>query len=364
MRRKILCLLTALLVMVSGCRGQLLLEDAGIILTGGLDIEGDRYRVYHATPVFAREAEKADDITTTTGYSQRETRNIINSKTTGQAVGGKLQTLLVGKQLIRRQNVFPLLDGLLRDPKNEINSRVVVVDGPVRDVMYADVEDKGRLGVVVREIIDSSYRNGTTVDTDLLQFHRQMSDPRITPFLAELSAKDDEIAVTGTALLDKDGKYILSLNREESSLLLLLQRHLRQPITLTFYPEGAKRDLENIVVNLEIRNASFDIQTDVRNNQFVFDIDVQLDVAMKERIRTLSYKGLEPDFERQLKRQCETLIHRLQRNELDPFGLGIYAKAYRYDTWKEVQTDWGKAFSKAKITVTPRIRLKQRGMTM
>ncbi|SMO34693.1 hypothetical protein [Melghirimyces algeriensis] len=63
-------------------------------------------------------------------------------------------------QLEQERDVFPFLDVLFRDPQNETNARVVAVDGPVRDIMYADTKDKGRLAVVIREILDLSNRKG------------------------------------------------------------------------------------------------------------------------------------------------------------------------------------------------------------
>jgi Ger(x)C family germination protein len=368
MRIRWLCVLTALAMMVSGCKGELYIEKAGIVLTLGLDLEGkNRYRVYHATPVFNKEAERSDDITSTTGYTLRQTENIINSMTTGQVVGGKIQSILIGKAFIRQQNVYPLMDVMFRVPQNETNARVIVVDGPVRDVIYADVKEKGRLGVVVRDILDTAHENGTAVLTDLLQFHRQMLDKRITPSLAEMSVNDGEIAVTGTALLDQNGKYVTSLNREETALLLLLQQDLTHPIPLTFRLKSLKGKPDETQVSLEIQKASFDVQTDTHNDRLVFDIAIHLDTTLTERV----YAGpgeeetrLEARLEQELTNQCERLFQKLQQHRLDPIGLGVYAKAYEYQRWKAVQKDWGSALSKAAITVSPRIQIVNRGVSM
>lgn len=46
-----------------------------------------------------------------------------------------------------------------------------------------------------------------------------------------------------------------------------------------------------------------------------------------------------------------------------PIGLGKYARAYAYayayayDEWKKVEDDWGRVFSKAKVTIHPEVKI-------
>ncbi|MDC0759319.1 Ger(x)C family spore germination C-terminal domain-containing protein [Brevibacillus sp. AG] len=43
--------------------------------------------------------------------------------------------------------------------------------------------------------------------------------------------------------------------------------------------------------------------------------------------------------------------------QVDPIGLGKYARAYAYDEWKKVEDEWGRAFSKAKVTIHPEVKI-------
>ncbi|MFC4075269.1 Ger(x)C family spore germination protein [Salinithrix halophila] len=365
MKRKFLYgLQVVLLILMPGCGEKLYLEQASIVLVLGLDKEQDTYKIFHSNPVFNRQAEEKVDITTATGSTLRETTTLINNMTTGKVVGGKLQNILIGKRLLRKQNAFPLLDVLFRDPKNETNARVIVVDGPVQDVMYADTQDKGMLGTVIRDIVESSSKNGTTVLTRLLQFHRQIFDKRITPHLSEMTMKNDEITVTGTALLDRQGKYATSLNNKESTLLLLLQGDTKQSVPLMLHQKPG--DQEEISINID--NSSVKVSTDFQKGRFVFDIGIQVEASVTERKFPIDWKKETPRTEsllqKQVKKECENLVKKIQQHQLDPIGLGIYAKSHRYAEWKRVEKEWGKALSKAKITISPEVKIKNYGVSM
>ncbi|WP_458259534.1 Ger(x)C family spore germination C-terminal domain-containing protein [Bacillus cereus] len=52
-----------------------------------------------------------------------------------------------------------------------------------------------------------------------------------------------------------------------------------------------------------------------------------------------------------MKSDLEGLIKKIQKAEIAPIGLGVYARAYTYKDWKRVQKQWGKALSKADVKI-------------
>ncbi|MBD1370766.1 Ger(x)C family spore germination protein [Hazenella sp. IB182357] len=359
-----------LLLWTTGCDDFLLIEEVDTIIVFGLDTSDKEgaFTFFEASPVFSETADKKYNIKKAVAHSAREARNILNAQATGHTVGGKIQLVILGKNLLKEKNIYPHLDVLFRDPKNEINARMLVVDGDVDQFLGADMKDKGRIGIVIPDIMRTTHRVGGTVDTLLLDYHRQMMDKRVTPSMSEMTKMEDELIVTGTALLNREGLYAQSINRRESSLLLMLQRQTNNPLSLDFrLPEDfVKAENERTEMSINIDNINYETQVncDQENFELMIDMDIKGDITQK--LFYFDMENRKQDFEKQLDKQLaedfEKLIAKFQQDELDPAGFGRYAKAYCYPQWKKIKNDWPKDFAKSKVTIRPHIEIRDYGV--
>ncbi len=361
----------SLLLLASGCGRRMYLENRQIILMSGVDLRSDQQlTVFTSTPVFSVEAKQKYNISETTADTLRQARSKLDAMSTGPLASGKIQTLLVGKKLLQRADILHYLDVFMRDPKSEINANIVAVDGPVKEIMHANMKDKGRPGVVLKEQTEAAYASRTAVKTIMQEFHQQLLDPRRTPSLTEIKLDGNEIVVTGTALLSKKGTYVTSLNNEESALLMLLQQRKGQPFPFTLHvpPQKIKAEQQMAYISLEIGHTKYDIKTRHENNRFAFDIRMDIDMNMTERLFEYDLekdkKRLEQALEQELQKKCDALIAKIQKHRIDPIGLGVYAKAFHYGFWKKVENDWGQALAEAKVRVMPKVTIKSSGVAM
>lgn len=360
----------AALLFITGCGKPVYIEAQQFVLIIGINLEDDNKLVIYTTnPVFRKEATDKYKITSTKTNTLLEGRNKIDVKTNGTLASGKLQIVLIGKKLLQHKDALPYLDIFFRDPLNDINASVIVVDGPVKDVIYANMSDKGRIGVVIKEMVDSSIKESTTVQTSLQQFHQQMLDKEITAYLTQMKVEENDLVISGTVLLHKDGTYAASLNNQESSLLLLLQRNLKNPIPLTFHfpPKMFDTDKEKSFVSFEINKTKYNIKTKFAGNRLKINIQMKVHVVLSERIFSLDMekksKQLEQAIEKELKKECEALIKKTQKQKTYPFGFGAYVKVQNYKKWKKVQDDWEKVMTDAAITVSPKVTIKNSGVS-
>jgi hypothetical protein len=60
----------------------------------------------------------------------------------------------------------------------------------------------------------------------------------------------------------------------------------------------------------------------------------------------------------------KALVAKMQRHEIDPIGLGLYARAYQFKAWEHVQDEWGHAFSKADVRIHIKTKIKNMGETL
>lgn len=93
----------------------------------------------------------------------------------------------------------------------------------------------------------------------------------------------------------------------------------------------------------------------------MFNINVHMRISISERLFPFNVRNdgerLERSIEKQLKSDLERLIKKIQKAEIDPIGLGLYARAYTYKDWKRVQKKWGKALSKADVKVNVHVKI-------
>lgn len=101
-------------------------------------------------------------------------------------------------------------------------------------------------------------------------------------------------------------------------------------------------------------------------NHFIFNIKLNLKISIAERtfdVNMRKDKGeLAALITKQLNKDFNNLIHKIQSEKLDPFGFGDYARSFQYKHWKKVENDWPNAFSEASVTVTPVVKILENGI--
>ncbi|MFC3885848.1 Ger(x)C family spore germination protein [Bacillus songklensis] len=362
------------LLLMSACGDRIDVEKATVSLVYGFDVDGgDKVIVYQVNPVFDKEAKKKYEVYWTKMDTTRQASDAFDSMTNGLVAKGKLQVMMFSKQMLKKENILPYLDIIYRDPKNTGNLRMVMVKESVSSIVNSKFTDKPILPMYITNVIDVGKRSNNTAFTTVQQFHSLVFDKGITPAISEIKKGKNAIIVTGSALLDDRGLYKMSLNRRESSLLLMLQKKTQTPISLTVRMPSLSLKIQNVrqngegsdFVTINIHRLRHSISTDYEKNHFSFDVKMNLDISIAER--TFDVK-MEKEQEQlaaiiadQLEKELNGLIRKVQKKHLDPFGFGWYARAYQYQQWKKVDNRWPDEFSRAAVTVTPTIKIKTYG---
>ncbi|OCT10932.1 hypothetical protein A8709_04300 [Paenibacillus pectinilyticus] len=357
------------LFMISGCGKAVYIDTQRFFIAEGIDLnEENRLVLYSSIPVFSREATVKNKLTTVTVDTIRQAKMKLESRLNGNVAPGKLQSILIGKKLLKQKSVFPYLDVFFRDPKNEINANVIVVDGTLEEVLHTKMDDKGRVGNVIKQLVESTYKGGISPRATLQKYHQQMMDTAITPSIPEMRVEKNDLVIAGAALLHEDGTYATSLGTQESSLLLLLQRDTNNPIPLSFHlsPELFHTDDEMSYVSLEIKRAKLSIDPEYENNHLTLRIRMNVQIGLLEMMFHIDLKKqtkqLELAIEQELQRECQDLITKAQKNQIDPFGFGIIMRAKEYKDWKKIEGNWGGALSEATVTISPQVTIQNTGV--
>jgi Ger(x)C family germination protein len=363
MSKKIFLCLVIFIMMITGCDASPI-EDLSVSLIIGLDLdEKDQLLVYMSSPVFNKEAKEKEEVYQVRTVSIRQSREKFDTKVMGLTTGSKSQIFLLGKRLLESKDWFYYIDPFYRDPKNTVSARIVAVDGAVSDVIFSKPIDKPRLPMYLTNLIDTASDRNLVKRTTLQDFRRQIKDKGRTPWIPEIK-KDKRIQLTGSALLSHSGQNKLSITPDENQLLTIL--------------EGKKKKDYSILIPVSLQSihsrkpyVSFSIpimkvkKKVVYNGRFVYDIDVNLKIAITELLFSIDFEKesaqLEKSISKELEKEFDRLIRKIQKAQIDPLGLGLYARAYTYPEWKKVQDNWGKTLEKSKINIHVKTEIKSIG---
>ena len=248
--------------------------------------------------------------------------------TSGEVTAAKIQVFLIGKRILEHENWFSILDTIYRNPNFSINTRVVVVDGPVSDVMFYEPKDKPLLPLYLKEVIDKNNERTRTIINTFQELHRQIYEKGITPLIPEIKI-EKEPKLVGVSLLDGNGKYVDTLYNEESSLLLVLKNKQKHELTFTFpitSLEGEGGIFHTNEISIEASNINTEVKSKYDQGKFHFDFTIHITGNIAERlfaIDTINKDELEKIMEKEFKSQFEDLVKKIQENKIDPIGLGF-----------------------------------------
>ncbi|TXK81466.1 Ger(x)C family spore germination protein [Paenibacillus sp. N3.4] len=361
--------ITAMIVVVPGCADRLDMEDATLALALGVDLnEENKLMMYSTSPAFSKRAKKKTLETIERAQTLRESRAKQDAFSAGVFQGRNYQVLIVGKRLLQHEDWFPLLDVLFRDTKNSVSDRVVVYDGPVSEIIYLNPKDQPMMPILLRGMVDTKSAQSETVKTTVQELHRQMYETGVTPAISEVKLqKKQAIKLNGTALLNHKGKYIVSLNATESILLRILQNKAKKSVNLTISIPGEEKigPFDTDKLSFTANNIKAKLATSYRQNKFHFEIKINMHVGLTEHLfpYDVRYQGkeLEVKIAEQLEKQLEGLIKKIQAHEIDPIGLGLYARAHENSQYKKVKDHWGESLAKADIHVSVKATIDSMG---
>lgn len=358
-----------IVVLLQGCSQGKVLENLTLPLILGFDLdEENNLVIFLSGPIFSKEAKENTEIYDVKSQTIVESKGRFDAKTIGLTTNDKIQVVLVGKKILQQDNWFRLFDAMYRDPTYSMNAKVVAVDGSVSDLINYQAKDKPRLAIQLIKKLETANQRSITVNTTLQELHRQMFEKGITPAITEIK-KDQDIIVKGTTLLDIEGKYATSLDIEKNKLLPMLQHQVKEELSITMpIPDAEKPNgmFSSNEISFSFQNVSRKLKVSYLHDKFHFDINLKIPIYFKERLFLFDLKNNEKEMERMIEEQLEIkfkdLVSKFQEYEIDPIGLGLYARAYKYDEWKKVQDHWGRAFKKADIKVSVKVDIQDKGI--
>ncbi|PFF21670.1 Ger(x)C family spore germination protein [Bacillus thuringiensis] len=359
-------------VYLIGCSQRIPLEKVSLILLIGLDrTPNGEMKVGTSIPLFHHKKQK-DTVehwvhasTIYEGFSK------IDTKLTGYVTSSKAEVILIGKKFAQEENWIQALDSSYRDPYATINAKVVLVDGSAEDIFKIHRPDKPPLPSYISGVIESSIQNNQSVSSTIQQLMREQNEQGMTQAVPIIKKTKNEIDTVGIAFLNRKGKYLTHIPKKDVKFFNLINKQKSSGRMILHLELPPKKSNKKTNTSIFVQNATRKIDVNFKNGKFVFNLDINANVALVEKTNANLIKehydnkkninNLENAIEKEINKELQNMLDEIQQNKIDPIGLSLYARAFQYKEWKKVKGDWLQALAEAKINVKTHVKIKDTG---
>lgn len=372
-----LCVVMSLLLFIAGCWDQDLLKDARLLYGGGIDLAPNgKLRatfVIQDMPSGEQQSPK-NDIISTDGNTPMEVRNHADDQISRHLRTYKSRFILIGEELAK-QDIYPVLDVLYRDPKSALNARIGVAQGTAEDILSLKKVGNVLIAEEIDELIKSKEETTTVPKVTLEKIYPVMLDPGedfVLPYLMEQGAR---VNVSRIAMFHNN-KFTGTLSSEESTMYLLLKGRKGKAARYTenmsiagemsTTEENAQNRYDFLTFNVEKlkRKMKVKVQSD---DQITVHLKLKLKVSVieypKDRLdKKTVVAELNKDLSKKMTSLAQETLKKMQEARCDGLGIGRQLMAFHPRVWKEQKEDWGSNYQKVHFAPVVQVEISRQGI--
>lgn len=341
-------------LLLSGCWDDIQLRDTTFVYGVGVDRSEKSkllgtYVVQKVRNANQGGGEKISDVISAEGDSIFEVSQSADMKVTGMMQFRAIRVLVIGKELAR-QDLFTLVEPILRSRGTPLTMKVVMADGRASDLLH---KNKVGLQQTVDYLIDE-VKNGevyTHISTNNLQeVMTLMLDDGRDFGLPMFRSEGDRISLTSLALFHGKKFTGETISIPDATLLCLLAGEKGDFALLS-----QKR--ENHVKSVFVRKVTQQMKIIEQNDRLTVKISLKLMTTLGEGVSHLTdeeKKELEKSLAKDFSERADNLLAKIQKAGCDFLGIGRELNAYHHKRW--VNMDWEKEY--ARIRLEPLIQVE------
>ncbi|BFH63232.1 Ger(x)C family spore germination protein [Paenibacillus azoreducens] len=361
-------ILLALLLVLSGCKDEHILEQTGFIRTIAYDSAGDEDRnLLRVTISIPKSNHKDAIVYSTASKSDKNAKMYFSRQNNRKLVNGQLRQVLFGEKLAEK-GIWKHLDSLIRDPSIGSRLHIIVAETDPHHLLQRNDYPQGpTAGEYIDALIRTESANGEIPNSDLYSFSRDYYDDGIDPVTTILKEQKESLMINGIALFDGD-RFVGKIRPDDRMYFGLLHHNVKAGdlyIDLKKnHDDGEQAALQFLSSRRKVEILS--AKGLANNKQLKASLHIQLEGSLLEYIGDLDMKKqadqrkLEREMRDAIQAKCESLLHMMQMKHSDALGIGQYVRnKIPYETWSKL--DWKKVYADADISVQVHVRIKDYG---
>jgi spore germination protein len=325
------------IIFTSGCVEKRTLDDINIVNAVGFDLVGkDKIMGTALIPVF-QEKNITNETFTEASIISNEVLIQLQKKSSDPLVSGAIEVVLFSEELAKR-SIVDLIDQLLRDPSTGGKIYLAVVEGKAKDLLEGNFGNRG-MGTYLSNLIMNNQERSDLPKSNLHLFRYNYFAKGTDPHLPLIKVDGNKVKIIGVALLRGD-KMVDKLPEDQLFFFKLLTDKYSEGTYTVKIGENEYASVESISSKRRIRT-----KTQQQYPEITINIEIRgiIKEYSEEKINAKKIKEIESKFEKEIVKQCTSLIKKFQELKVDPVGFGDEAKAvtrnFDYKKWYDQYPD-------------------------
>lgn len=361
---KILAVVFALCVVLSGCSARQSLSDLTIVEAVGIDYKKNDTSVSIQYLNLAKSGGTTEGINTnitsvvsSSSGSISDALSVSSKKLAQEIFFGQNKIIVFGKDYVEN-GIDKGLDYLLRSIDSRPDVMVAMSNDDAEKVIKSKERDARIPAESIYNLLETGEKNGfgavVTVNDLLNMYAGETSDI----YLPVLKEEKDNCSVDGIAVFSKE-KYKATLNQNQSLGFLILKNRVKNGF-ISVYDEELKK------VNLEIISSKSKCQMEIRGEGYVFFCDIKINLILDEvekgitsAIDEKKIKQVEALVEKRIENICRDSFNICVENQSDALMLGRYLAKANEEKYNDVKDNWKDELSKIKPVISVKADLEK-----
>ncbi|NOV00763.1 Ger(x)C family spore germination protein [Paenibacillus planticolens] len=383
---RILCTLSLLGFVLSGCWDRHELNDLAITVGVGFDKSGDEYlvtaQIVNPNEVASKKgAGYSTPITTLSakGISTLEAARKLTTSAPRKLFASHLRIIVIGEELAR-EGVAKVLDGITRDHEIRSDFYIIVARGTTASKVLQVLTPIERIPAnkMFKTLETSEKAWAPTVSVRIDQFISNLSKPTTEAVLTGIRIKGNpetgksksslaetepitNLQYTGLALFRQD-KLIDWLNQDESKGYNYIMGNVKSTMGHLECPKGGTLTVEIVrsktKVKGQVTNGKPAINIHVMMEENISEVQCEIDLLDPDTIHEI-----EKIAANSLKKVMTSSINKAKENKADIFGFGELIEDASPKTWKNIKQDWPNEFTQLQVNISIDLHIRRLGTT-
>lgn len=356
--KKIALISIACSFLLAGCWDEQLYKELTIVPLIGFEGEPGELKGYF-TKLEVNEGIASYSTVEGSGVSPRAARLDANRKTSETLSVTQLQVILLAEKTVK-SDIIKTFDVYFRTPTNRMSSRFAVVEGEMAPYMEKKEEESVELPDYYNALLEAAISFSIIPDLDINKAATLIHDDAIDlalPFV-KMSEVNGTPEVSGVALFS--GKVFTgqTLDKEASTIVQVLRK---KPGKFTLFTYMWEKDGKSYPITVGL--ASYKRKWDVKDNKIEATYKMKFGVeefAPDHLDEDKTRKELEKFLSKELSKDFNKVIKKLQAAKSDAVGFGRTARAFHPNLWDKGK--WSDTFSELEIDVKVEAEITRTGI--
>lgn len=356
--KKITLITIACSFLLVGCWDEQLYKDLTIVPLVGIEGKPGKFKGYY-TKLEVTNGVSSYSTVEGSGVSMRDARLDANRMTGETLSVRQLQVKLIAGETAKT-NIIDTLDVSFRTPNSRLSSRIAVVEGEMAQYMEKNEKISLELPDYYIDMLEAAISYSIIPDIDINKAATLIHDDAIDlvlPFV-KMSEKNGTPEVSGVALFSDKVFTGDTLDKKESIIVQVLRKEPGK-FPLFTYPWEKDDKFSPITVEIATYKRKWDIQDSKIEATYKIKFGVE-EFAHDHLDEDKTRKELEKFLSKELTKDFNKVIKKLQEAKSDAVGFGRTVRAFHPNLWDKGK--WSDTFSELEINVKVEAEITRTGI--